>query len=134
MKAIDILNSKKLKRTSCREGIIDVVLSTDTALSENEIRSRLSGTYDRTTYYRSFKTLEEHKILHKIVVDDQTVKYALDNSFTHKNEHAHFFCNECQMVKCLESYPLKDFSLPEGYTKNDTEIIIKGTCSGCNKG
>ena len=79
MKAVDILNHHNLKRTSCREGIIEVVMAAKQALSENEIRERLAGNYDRTTFYRSFKTLEEHKIIHKIVVDNQLVKYALDN-------------------------------------------------------
>ena len=95
MKPVDILNINNLKRTSCREGIIDVVMTANQALSESEVREKLSGNYDRTTFYRSFKTLEEHKIIHKIVIDNQVIKYALDNSVTHKNEHAHFFCNKC---------------------------------------
>ena len=78
MSPIDILNRHNLKRTSCREGIIEVIMTANEALSENEIRERLSGNYDRTTFYRSFKTLEEYKIIHKIVVDNQLVKYALD--------------------------------------------------------
>jgi Fur family ferric uptake transcriptional regulator len=131
MKALDILTISKLRRTSCREGIIELVLSSDVALSELEIRERLVGNYDRTTYYRSFKTLKKHNILHKIVIDEQNVKYALDKSFTDKNEHAHFYCCECQMVKCLDAIPFSNFKLPEGYTKSETEIIIKGSCSDC---
>ncbi|NLF42620.1 MAG: hypothetical protein GX587_07990 [Bacteroidales bacterium] len=57
MKALEILNNHNLKRTSCREGIIEVVMEAKQALSENEIRERLIGNYDRTTFYRSFKTL-----------------------------------------------------------------------------
>lgn len=133
MEAVDILYSHNLKRTSCREGIIEVVMAADQALSENEIRERLVGNYDRTTFYRSFKTLEEYKIIHKIVVDNQLVKYALDNAITHKNEHLHFYCNACHVVQCLESVPVQRYQLPEGYTEDETEIIIKGTCSTCKK-
>lgn len=133
MKAIDILNNHSLKRTSCREGLIDVIMAANQALSENEIRERLSGNYDRTTFYRSFKTLEEHNIIHKIVIDNQTVKYAIDTSITHKKGHAHFFCNECHTVKCLKSVTLQNVELPEGYTEEETEIIIKGTCAICKK-
>lgn len=131
MKAVDILNNHNLKRTSCREGIIEVVMTAGQALSENEIRARLTGNYDRTTFYRSFKTLEEHKIIHKIVVDNQLVKYALDNSVTHKHEHAHFYCNECDTVKCLDDIPVKQYQLPDGYSNEETEVIIKGTCASC---
>jgi len=133
MNAIKILSHHHLKRTSCREGIIEVVLSSNEALSENEIRKRLAGNYDRTTFYRSFKTLEEHGIIHKIIVDNQLVKYALDNSITHKREHPHFFCKECNTVQCLDTVPVIEFLLPEGYEQMKTEIIIKGTCALCKK-
>jgi len=131
MKAVDILNSHNLKRTSCREGIIDVVMMANQALSENEIRDRLAGSYDRTTFYRSFKTLEEYRIIHKIVVDNQVIKYALDNSVTNNTEHAHFYCNECNAVKCMTTIPIQNYELPDGYSNNETEVLIKGTCANC---
>ena len=133
MKAVDILLHHKIKRTSCREGIIDVVMNANHALSENEIREKLVGNYDRTTFYRSFKTLEENKIIHKIVVDNQLVKYALDNTITNKTLHAHFYCNECHSVKCLDSTPVKRYTLLNGYKDMETEVLIKGICATCNK-
>ena len=131
MKALEILNEHKLKRTSCREGIIDVVLQADKALSENEIREKLAGNYDRTTFYRSFKTLVEHHIIHKIVIDNQLVKYALDNALSHKDDHAHFYCNECHTVKCMDTVPVQKYQLPDGYSNDETEVLIKGTCAIC---
>ena len=131
MDAIAILKSFNLKRTSCREGIIDVVIAANHALSENEIRERLAGNYDRTTFYRSFKTLEEYNILHKIVVDNLLVKYALDNTVTHKPEHAHFYCSECHTVKCMDDVPVQKYQLPEGYANVETEVLLKGTCEKC---
>ena len=133
MQAVDILTMRKLKRTGCREGIIEVVMHATEALSENEIRERLSGTFDRTTFYRSFKTLEANHILHKIVVDNQLVKYALDHSITQHAEHVHFFCNECHTVKCVESVPVQKVELPSGFTAEETEVIIKGTCPECKE-
>jgi len=101
MNSIEVLNSHNLKRTSCREGIIDVMLTAKEALSENEIRDKLLGNYDRTTFYRSFKTLEEHHILHRIVVDNLKVKYAVNPALTGAQAHAHFYCKECNTVLCL---------------------------------
>jgi len=112
--------------------MIDVILNANEALSENEIRDRLPGNYDRTTFYRSFKTLEEHKIIHKIVVDHQVIKYALDHSLSSKNEHAHFYCNECHTVKCMDNVPVIKYPLPDGFSDVETEVLIKGTCSNCN--
>jgi Fur family transcriptional regulator, ferric uptake regulator len=108
MRPADALNNHNLKRTSCREGIIEVNLSADQPLSKNEILVKLSGNYDRTIFYRSFKTLEEHGIVHKIVVDSQIIKYALNNFITHKKEHPHFYCSDCHTLKCLESIPVQE--------------------------
>ncbi|MFV0593676.1 MAG: Fur family transcriptional regulator [Draconibacterium sp.] len=129
----DILIYHNLKRTSCREGIIGVIMSSDKALSENEIRDQLVGNYDRTTFYRSFKTLVESSIVHKIVVDNNLVKYALDNQITHKSEHAHFYCNECNSVVCLDSVPVEKPKLPEGFVSLEVEFVIKGTCKFCKE-
>lgn len=131
MKPYEVLIDKNLKRTSCREGILEVIQESGEALSENEIRERLSGTYDRTTFYRTFKTLQRKSILHKIVVDNQMVKYALDNSITMKKEHAHFFCTVCHTVRCLDSVEVRTPLLPQGYTATCTEVIIKGVCGNC---
>ncbi|MCU4158337.1 transcriptional repressor [Carboxylicivirga sp. A043] len=120
-----------MKRTACRDGILEVILAAGQALSETEIRERLSGDFDRTTFYRSFKTLHEHQIIHKIVVDNQLTKYALDNSVTNKKPHAHFYCDQCQAVKCLDNIPVQNYQLPQGYTNNETEVLIKGTCCQC---
>lgn len=132
MKAFEILNKHHLKRTSCREGILEVIMSANQALSESEIRDQLPGNYDRTTFYRSFKTLVEHHIIHKIVVDNLLVKYELDNSVTSKKEHAHFYCNSCEEVRCLENVEISQPNIPEGYKVQEQEIIVKGLCSDCS--
>jgi Fur family transcriptional regulator, ferric uptake regulator len=131
MKAKDILLSHHLKRTSCREGIIDLMIQSGQALSENEIRDRLASHYDRTTFYRSFKTLVEHQILHKIVIDTSLVKYGLDQSRLNQHIHPHFFCNDCHAVSCLEELETESIRLPKGFVSQETEILIKGICPEC---
>ncbi|MBI0401557.1 Fur family transcriptional regulator [Cyclobacterium marinum] len=133
MSGAEILNFHKLKRTSCREGILKVMLSSKQALSEGEIRDNLKGHYDRTTFYRSFKTLEAKRIIHKVVVDNLFVKYALGNTLNPKKMHAHFFCKDCNSVECLNNTPIPTYPLPDGYTYSDTEVIIKGSCAKCNQ-
>ena len=107
------------------------MLGSGHAFPENEIREKLSGNYDRTTFYRSFKILLEKSIIHKIVVDNQMIKYALDNSITHKNKHAHFYCKKCDSVICLDNIPIEEPEVPQGFEASETEIIIKGVCSTC---
>ena len=131
MEPLEILQVHKLKRTACREGILSMMLESGHALSENDIKDKLSSNFDRTTFYRSFKTLLEKRIIHKIVVDNQVVKYALDNSITHKNNHAHFYCKQCDSVICLDDVSVGEPQVPQGFEASETEIIIKGVCSNC---
>lgn len=131
METSNVLHGHNLKRTSCREGIISAIIKAGKALSENEIREKIEGNYNRTTFFRSFKTLVENKIIHKIVIDNLLVKYALDNSVTKQNAHAHFFCCTCNSVQCLYSVAIEKPDLPEGFTGFETELIIKGICKSC---
>ena len=132
MEPLEILHEHKLKRTACREGILSVIENSKHALSEKEIKDELAKSFDRTTFYRSFKTLIEKNIIHKIVVNNQIVKYALDNSVTKKQWHAHFYCFECDSVFCLDNIPPAEPKIPQGFVSSEIEIIIKGLCKECN--
>jgi len=132
MKAQDILHKHKLVRTSCRQSIIDTIVNAGFAISEEEIKQRIEGTYDRTTFYRSFKTMIENNIIHKIVVDNQLVKYAITENSLVSSKHVHFYCNECKTVECLPETEIKTPVLPVGYRLVETELIIKGFCNKCN--
>ena len=132
MKAREILNKHNLVRTSCRQSIIDTIVNTGHAISEDEIKSKVEATYDRTTFYRSFKTLIENNIIHKIVVDNQLVKYALSENNSDSKKHIHFYCNKCEIVECLPDVEIETPTLPNGYHHEETELIIKGLCNNCN--
>lgn len=131
MTANDLLNNHSLKRTSCREGIIEIMQNSRTALSETEIRENLTGNYDRTTFYRSFKTLEEHKIIHKIVIDNQIIKYAINKPSCQNKKHLHFYCNKCHTVQCIDAISSLDVKMPDDYVTEEIDVLIKGICATC---
>lgn len=133
MKAKEILHQHNLVRTSCRQSIIDTIVKTGHAISEEEIKHSAEGTYDRTTFYRTFKTLIENGIIHKIVVDNQLVKYAISANNVVAENHVHFYCNNCGLVECLPEIGLTIPVLPNGYSQTNTELIIKGNCKNCNR-
>jgi Fur family ferric uptake transcriptional regulator len=133
MTAKDILHKHNLIRTSCRQAIIDTLANAGAAISEEEIKQIIGDTYDRTTLYRTFKTLIENGIIHKIVVDNQLVKYALSASKSVSENHVHFYCNKCGLVECLSGAGLTIPDLPDGYSQTNAELIIKGNCKNCNR-
>jgi Fur family transcriptional regulator, ferric uptake regulator len=127
-----ILAKAGLKRTACRQGIIESVMEAGCALSEAEIRDNLGAKFDRTTFYRSFITLVDSRVLHKVVVDSHIVKYALAQSNTLVQHHAHFYCHQCQKVQCLQSVAVNNPLLPDGFEGASAEFVIKGTCNLCH--
>ena len=58
----EILQEHDLKNTSCRKYVINRLLDSHTALSEDEIKETFPNLFDRVTLYRTLKTLEEKDI------------------------------------------------------------------------
>ncbi|MDU1891451.1 MAG: transcriptional repressor [Dysgonomonas sp.] len=133
MNAEEILKLHSLKNTGCRKFIITELLQTDSAMSEQEIKQSLPDLFDRVTFYRSLKTLEENSIIHRVVLHDSSVKYALNKEVWSKKNHAHFHCVKCDVVTCLEDRVNTSFNLPEGFTLDSVQILLEGTCRACNK-
>jgi Fur family transcriptional regulator, ferric uptake regulator len=127
----ELLHSHNLRNTGCRQGILDILRNAEEALTENEIKAMLESNHDRTTFYRSLKTLLENNIIHKIVVDNQLVKYALNPQSEIHTEHVHFYCKECEKLVCIEDSSMSAVLLPAGFKAAETEIIVKGTCKNC---
>jgi Fur family ferric uptake transcriptional regulator len=77
--------------------------------------------------------LIENQIIHKIVVDNQLVKYALTENNPINEKHIHFYCNQCGTVECLPDTEINTPQLPAGYSQVQTDLIVKGFCDKCNR-
>jgi len=135
MDATEILRLHNIKKTPGRLAIIRALQDSTLPLSENDIKLKMNEFYDRITFYRNIHTLTSLGIIHKIVVDNTLVKYALnccDHEHHHENEHAHFYCEDCQEVICLDQVSIPVVNLPGGYKIKDKDFILKGKCGHCN--
>lgn len=133
MAAEQILKLHNLKNTGCRKHIINELLNSESALSENEIKNSLPDIFDRVTFYRSLKTLEENNIIHKIVLDNMSVKYALNRDSIIMKSHPHFHCIKCDKVLCIDAVIPQKTDLPDGFSIKSATVLLEGTCSGCEK-
>lgn len=130
----EILQSHDLKSTSCRKFIVGELMKSHSALSENEIKEQFPELFDRVTFYRTLKTLEDKNVIHKIVLHDNSVKYAMTH--THRNDenlHSHFHCSKCDEVHCLHGKTIFETELPSGFLSNEVFIVVEGTCAKCSK-
>jgi len=135
MTAAETLTLHKLRKTPTRLAIVQNLLETDFPLSENEFHERMQESYERITFYRTIHTLMEAGVIHRIVADNTTIRYALNQcSFLHHehdNSHVHFYCKHCGKVECLKEVAVQQYCLPNGYQKEECNVIIKGTCKQC---
>ena len=131
-----ILRDHKLKSTACRQDVLGELLANDHALSHADIEVAVSDQYDRVTLYRTLKTFQEKGIIHKVLDDAGTAKYAPCHHCTtevHHHEHVHFKCNKCGNTVCIEDVNIPQIELPEGFSVGERNLLISGTCNICNK-
>lgn len=128
----EILHAHDLKNTGCRKYILGELLKNEAAMSENELKESYPDLFDRVTLYRTLKTLEDRGIIHRIVLNDNSVKYALSRHHHEDDKlHSHFHCEKCDEVLCLEGATQFDTELPKGFVVKDVFVVVEGICADC---
>jgi Fur family ferric uptake transcriptional regulator len=134
MSPTEILQQHQIKKTSPRVAIIQALQKSSFPLTEVDIKNEMGDLYDRITFYRSVQTMLEVGIIHRIIVDHVTVKYALnqcDKGHCHHTSHAHFYCRVCNELTCLNETEVQA-NIPKGYIQEELELLIRGVCKQCN--
>jgi Fur family transcriptional regulator, ferric uptake regulator len=119
--------------TRPRVAVLAVLLAARRALTHHEIErqvNRLLG-IDRVTIYRVLEWLVVSGLAHRISGDDRVWRFNAAEE-EHAHEHAHFKCNDCGDVICLEkSVAARSIPLPSGYRPQEIELTVKGLCADC---
>lgn len=137
IKIKDMLKEHQLRHTDCREEVLGIFLEKEFALAHSDLERSLENSFDRVTLYRTLKSFLEKGIIHKVLDDEGTPKYALCNEqhcseHAHQHEHVHFKCQQCGQTQCLDSVQIPALQLPSGFSVQETNLLIQGTCQKCN--
>jgi Fur family ferric uptake transcriptional regulator len=132
----EILKSSALSVTEGRKTILDIFLSSVSAMAHQDIESKCKEEYDRVTIYRTLQTFLEKGIIHTIPSSDNITRYALCNddcidSGHHHDNHIHFSCNACGKTICLDDTAIPSVHLPKGFRANQINMIVSGVCKTC---
>lgn len=133
----DILSKHQLRHTDCRLETLSVFISKNFAISHNDLEEILVPAFDRVTLYRTLKTFLEKGIIHKVLDDEGTPKYALCSPHfcstdEHRHNHVHFKCFTCGKTQCLDTTIIPEISLPKGFVAKDFNLLIQGFCNACS--
>ncbi len=131
--AEDLIRSTGARVTRPRVEVMAALLGARRALTHHEVERLLNRALgiDRVTIYRVLDWLTAEGLAHKIAGDDRVWRY---NSAGHEHarEHAHFKCNRCGTVICLDDMDRKpSVRLPPGFRSTEIELTVKGFCAGC---
>lgn len=133
--AQQILSHYGLRRTTAREQVLEMFLSSEFALSQGDLEDMLIH-FDRVTLYRTLKRFVEQGIIHKIPDDSGSPRYALCHECEpkqHQHQHVHFKCTVCQQTECFEELRTPAIHLPDNYLIEEVSLLVQGICPRCRK-
>jgi len=138
LKVKNIIKSKGISATKNRVSVLKAFLQSNKAITLSDIRLLIKN-IDRVTLFRILHTFEEKKIIHKIVLSNGAVLYALCNDDCrsnqeggHVDDHIHFLCNKCDEVSCLDIPNFPTISVPN-FSFSNLNINASGICASCNE-
>lgn len=129
------LKDRSIRNTASREAVLAEFLSQDQALSQPDLEKALGAKIDRVTIYRTLSLFLDKSILHKVLDDSGSTKYALCpdtcDEEGHEHEHVHFQCEKCGQTSCLDEVHVPRINLPAGYVRKEVNFLITGICKNC---
>jgi len=121
--------------TRARVEVLAALLAAERALTHHEVEGRINRDLgvDRVTVYRVLEWLTSRGLAHKIAGDDRVWRFnAANDERGRSHAHAHFKCNNCGEVICLDEVrAARSVKLPSGYRSQEVELTVKGLCAEC---
>lgn len=121
--------------TRTRIAVLEILRSTERSLNHDDIAAILETQampHDRVTLYRTLDWLVDQGLAHRIIGPDRARRFKAGTA--HDTHHAHFHCDRCGHVLCLESVRAEEqVALPEGYRPERAELVFHGTCAECGR-
>lgn len=124
---------KQVRNTHAKTEILNIINSSESALSHTAIQEKIGDLCNRVTTYRVLDRLEEEGKIHKIVNVDGVVNYAKCHHCTendHSHNHVHFNCEKCLSVTCIENV-VPEITLPKHFVAKSYNFVVSGICPKC---
>jgi Fur family ferric uptake transcriptional regulator len=130
--AVTAIRAAGARATPARIQVLALLRQTPGALTHLEVE-RLLGPLagDRVTLYRALDWLVSAGLAHKTTDAARVFRYAATGTQPEHGAHAHFHCQACGKVFCLESAAPPPPALPAGFHLERMAVDIHGQCPGC---
>lgn len=129
-----LLRQRGARVTPARLRVLALLRGAERGLSHHDVETALAGEpVDRVTLYRVLDWLVEQGLAHKIADEHRTFRFsAAGTSDRPHDAHAHFVCDDCGKVFCLDDTAPVPPKLPAGFASTQVEFAVHGHCAACN--
>lgn len=121
--------------TRTRVAVLEILQASAHSLNHDEIAEILAtqgAPHDRVTLYRTLDWLVSQGLAHRVIGHDRARRFKA--GATETAHHAHFHCDRCGHILCLESVrPDRQVTLPAGFQSERAELVFHGTCADCGQ-
>jgi Fur family ferric uptake transcriptional regulator len=123
------------RATPARVRVLAFLLAQHAAVTHHHIEVALDRQekIDRVTLYRTLDWLTGKGLVHKVVSLDRAWLFRVNDSDLGHHRHAHFKCQDCAKVICLDEPPADRTvpPVPAGYRALEVEVTVTGLCPRC---
>jgi len=136
LKVKKIIHSKGISATKSRISVLKAFIKLNKSVALSDIKLLVKN-IDRVTLFRILNMFEKKHLIHKIVLNNGSILYALCNSdcsvkVGHLDNHIHFSCTKCEEVICLDIPNYPSIKVPN-FLFDNLNINASGICDSCNQ-
>lgn len=132
---LDMLIKRNVKPTAIRLLVLKSMLQAKQAVSLLDLENQLD-TVDKSTLFRTITLFLGHSLIHSIDDGSGSLKYAVCNNSCNcllEDLHTHFYCENCHKTFCIRNIPIPMVELPEKFTLQSINYVLKGLCPECSE-
>lgn len=130
---LDLLSEREIQPTAIRLLVLREMLQANRPVSLLDLEQTLD-TVDKSSIFRTLTLFLSHHLIHCIDDGTGSFKYAVCSpgcSCGVEDLHTHFHCERCNRTFCFKNIPTPVVKLPEGFTLNSINYVLKGLCPEC---
>jgi Fur family ferric uptake transcriptional regulator len=135
MNETELLRHHQLRITVLRLEVLRLLRTSERAQTIQDLAGMLTISADRVSLFRTLNAFEEAGLVHRVMDSKGTSCYAACGKTCghghHQETHAHFRCDVCGYVYCLNSVALPQMHVPKGFKLARSKVELEGTCKAC---
>jgi Fur family ferric uptake transcriptional regulator len=132
---LELLANRDIKPTAIRLLVLKAINDRKAVFSLADLETELE-TVDKSTLFRTISLFQQHRLIHGFDDGSGSHKFAICDKDCDCNVdqlHVHFLCTHCNRAFCLKDISIPVINMPEGFSAESINYIIKGTCKKCRK-